>query len=36
MKIAFLLSRLFKMPFRVVMDRMLAIYRKQYRKENAD
>jgi len=36
MKIAFLLSRLFKMPFRAVMDRMLAIYRKQYRKENAD
>jgi len=36
MKIAFLLSRLFKMPFRTVMDRMLAIYRKQYRKENAD
>ena len=36
MKIAVFLSRLFKAPVRAVMGRMVAIYRKQYRKENAD
>ncbi len=36
MKIALLLSRLFKAPFRVIMSRMIAIYRKQYRKQTPD